>query len=118
MKITCQNENCNSINLYKDVGKRNDPEFLQCPLCKHISVARIKNGTHSGICEYRGPLAKTAIGVINADGDKIYVTANGLQLTRNEFIKYFGIDPVKSLYDRLERDEVFDYIGDLIKERK
>jgi hypothetical protein len=118
IKITCQNGNCNSINLYKVVGEKYDPEFLWCPLCEHISVAYIKDGTHSGICEYRGPLSKTAVGVINADGDKIFVTANGRQLTRNEFIKNYGVDPVKSLYERLEKQEVFDKIEDLIRKQK
>jgi hypothetical protein len=118
IKITCQNAKCNSKNVYKNVGKINDPEFARCPVCKHISVAYIKDGTYSGICEYHGPLSKTAVGVINADGDKIYVTANGLHLTRNEFIKFYGVDPVESLYERLRRGEVFDYIQDLIDERK
>ncbi len=116
--ITCQNGECNKRILYKVVGKKKDPEFLECPKCKHISVAYIKDGKHSGICEYRGPLSKTAVGVINADGDKIYVTANGRYLTRNEFIRDYKVDPVKSLYERLKKQEVFDYIEELMENQR
>jgi hypothetical protein len=115
IEITCQNRDCRSINIYKNAKTRNDIEYYACPKCKQITVARTEKGKHSGICNYTGHLSKSPTGVISADGGKTYITANGGQLTREKFIREYGVDPMQPLLERLERTEVSNFIEDWVK---
>jgi hypothetical protein len=115
VEVACQNRDCRSINLYKNVKTGKDIGYFECPVCKQLTVACIEKGTFSGICNYTGFLSKTPVGVINADGGKTFIDANGRKYTREKFKEVYGIDPLASLLDRLQREEVHDKIDEWIK---
>lgn len=115
VEVSCQNRNCRSINIYENVKTENDIGYFGCPVCKQLTVARIKNGKYSGICNYTGFLSKTPAGVINADGGKTFIDANGRKYTREQFIEVHGIDPIASLLERWKIDKVHDMKDEWIK---
>lgn len=115
IEVACQNRNCRSINIYKNLKTGNDIEYFACPACDQITIARIEKGKGSGICNYTGSLSRTPLGVINADGGKTLVDANGRSYTREKFKEVNGMDPMASLFERAEKRRVCDYIEDWIK---
>ncbi len=115
VRVSCQNRDCRSKNIYANVKTKDDIGYFACPKCKQLTVARFKGGNFSGICNYTGFLAKSPAGIISTDGGTTIVDANGRQYTREEFKDLYGIDPMVHLLARLEQDEVFDKIDDWIK---
>ncbi|MDD2754208.1 MAG: hypothetical protein PHS80_01640 [Methanothrix sp.] len=115
VRVSCQNRNCRSKNIYENVKAKDDIGYFACPVCKQLTVARIKGGKFSGICNYTGFLSKSPSGIIRTDGGTTIIDANGRQYTREKFKEVYGIDPMVHLLARLEQDEVFDKIDDWIK---
>jgi hypothetical protein len=111
IEVKCKKRGCEVTNYYKDIKTENNPEYFECGKCGGIITAYIKNGKYSGLCNYVGPLSKTAVGVINADGEKLFVTANGRQYTRNEFKEVFKRDPMDDIIKKVELGKVFKYIN-------
>ena len=130
----CADRDCRSINevpidVKKMLKDKDKSPIFTCPSCKGIScISRLvmrgrfskysnsENGEYLGCCKYTGTTSKTAVGLLDDGTQKLFISANGDQLTRDQFIKLYHHDPIIDIKEKILLRGALDYIYSKRKE--